>query len=166
MHGGARPGAGRKRWEPTERDRRQAEAMASYGLSHEEIAKMLDVDADTLKKHCRRELDTGALKVHAQMGQMLVATISGRQPGENAWPIIHDDGARSRLLIFYLKTRMGWKDTTIVQHRGDKDNPVEIRLHDDENRLWVSAQLDRLEKAEAVARKVARPVANGEDRET
>src|SRR5215472_11022650 len=138
--GGALPGAGRKRWQPTDRDRREVETMAGYGITHEDIARLLEVDAETLKKHCRRELDTGATRVHRQMGQLLVATILARQPqGENAVPIIHDENARSRLLMFYMKTRMGWKDTTIHEHRGDKENPVEVRFQDDENRSWVSA---------------------------
>jgi hypothetical protein len=139
--------------------------MAGYGIPHEEIATLFEVDADTLKKHCKRELETGAIKVHTQMGQLMVTTILARQPpGEDAVPIIYDDRVRADLLKFYMARRMGWKETSINELRGDKDNPVEFRLQDDENRAWIGAQLDRLEKAEAVARQVAGKPANGEDK--
>jgi hypothetical protein len=164
-HGGPRPGSGRKRWEPTDRDRRQVEAMVGYGIPVEKIANLLNVDADTLAKHCKREIDTGHTKVAAQMGQLLVTSILARQPlGEDAVPIINDEKMRATLLMFYMKTRLGYKTTEVHELQGNKDHPLEINLQDDENRSWVSAQLDRLDKAQRFTREVAGQTTNGKDK--
>jgi hypothetical protein len=124
-HGGRRAGAGRKQWQPTDRDRRQVEAMCGYGIPIAQIASLLDVDHDTLAKHCHREIATGATKVHAQMGQLLVTSILARQPpGEDAVPIITDEKVRGTLLMFYCKTKLGYKDVSGLELTGKDGAPL------------------------------------------
>ena len=52
-NGGARPGAGRKPFEPTETERKQVEALSGYGLPLDQIAVLVrkGVNVDTLRTH-------------------------------------------------------------------------------------------------------------------
>jgi hypothetical protein len=51
---------GRKKYEPTDKDRRTVEAMAGLGMRQDKIARVLGIDAKTLRKHFRRLLDSAA----------------------------------------------------------------------------------------------------------
>ena len=117
----------RRSWEPTDRERTQIEAMASYGIPRDRIAELIGVDEKTLLKHCRRELDIGATKVQAEVGGLLVGSILGRQSTEkDAPPIITDGRARAALLMFYCKTRMGWRETSNHQLIDKDGKPVSL----------------------------------------
>jgi len=61
---------GRRAHRPDPATRRQVEAMAAYGVPEADIARVLVIDAKTLRKHYREELDTGHVK----------ATVKGRVP--------------------------------------------------------------------------------------
>ena len=45
--------------------RRRVEAMAGYGVPEMAIARVVGIDAKTLRKHYREELDTGQIKATA-----------------------------------------------------------------------------------------------------
>ena len=49
--------------------------MAAYGIPAADIGRALNVDAKTLRKHYRDELDLGATKANSQ-----VASFCSRQP--------------------------------------------------------------------------------------
>ena len=51
--GGARPGAGRPAFEPTDAERKQVEALSGYGLPIEQIAVLVrdGIHVDTLRAH-------------------------------------------------------------------------------------------------------------------
>src|SRR5258706_9125376 len=68
---------GRPRFEPTEKQRGQVEAMARYGIPETEIARTIGVSKPTLLKYFRDELDTGATKANAQVGEFIFSTILG-----------------------------------------------------------------------------------------
>ena len=95
--------------------RRQVEAMAGYGLAEAEIAKVLDIDPETLRAYYRRELETGQIKTNASVAESLFrqATGEGRQAVTAA--------------IFWLKTRARWRETA----PGAEAEPVslEVRVH-------------------------------------
>ena len=80
-------------------DRRQVEALAGYGVPEAEIAGVVGIDAKTLRKHYRHELDHGHTKANARVAENLYrkATGEGREAVTAA--------------IFWLKTRAGWKET-------------------------------------------------------
>ena len=44
--------------------RRQVEAMAGYGVPEADIARVIGIDAKTLRKHYRQELDLGHIKAN------------------------------------------------------------------------------------------------------
>jgi hypothetical protein len=97
---------------PTPAQRKQVEAMASYGIPQEDIARVIGCDSKTLRKHCRDELDTGETKANALVAQNLFrkATGEGRESVTAA--------------IFWLKTRARWTEKVELQHSGDANNPV------------------------------------------
>jgi hypothetical protein len=86
---------GRRAHKPDPTQRRQVEAMAAYGIPAADIGRSLGVDAKTLRKHYRDELDLGATKANAQVaGFLFTAAKSGNVTAQ----------------IFWLKTRARWKE--------------------------------------------------------
>lgn len=92
---------GRPAWEPTDEQRRLVEHYVSLGYTQEQVAALLETSVDSLARHCRRELDLGALTVNAKIGGKLYQKAMA---GDTA------------SLIFWAKTRMGWKETTLTEH--------------------------------------------------
>ena len=84
---------------PLPAQRSQVEAMAGYGVPEGDIARVLDVPADYLREHFRKELDSGQIKANTKVAESLYrkATGEGREAVTAA--------------IFWLKTRAGWKET-------------------------------------------------------
>lgn len=121
-------------WTPNPQTRLQVEAMAAYGIPEKDIARVVGCAPQTLRKRCREELDTGAIKAHGQVGQFIVSSILGREGG------IKDERARATLAIFFAKTRMGWRETTVLEHTGKDGGPIKT-----ENAFnIISAALDKI----------------------
>lgn len=104
---------GRPAHEPTEQSRRQVEAMAGYGVPAEDIGRVLGIDAKTLRKYYREELDTGRVKANSKVAEALYrkATSDGPQSVAAA--------------IFWLKTQAGWRETTHLEHTGKDGAPLQ-----------------------------------------
>ena len=81
--------------------------MAACGVPEVDIARVVDIDPKTLRKHYRDELDTGQIKATAKVAESLFrkATGEGREAVVAA--------------IFWLKTRAGWKETSVQEHTGE-----------------------------------------------
>jgi hypothetical protein len=106
---------GRPPHDPTPAERRQVEAMAGYGVPEADIARVIGVDPKTLRKHYRDELDLGHVKANAAVAESLFRKATG-------------DGRQSvTAAIFWLKTRAGWRKTSVHAH-AHVDAPVEIIL--------------------------------------
>lgn len=104
-----RRGRGQPPFQPTEDQRKQVELMVGLNLTHREIASLVfnprtgkGISVNTLELHFRYELDNGAAKVNAKVGESLV---------KRALDLQHPQGATCA--IFYAKTRMGWKETQV-----------------------------------------------------
>ena len=80
---------------PDPAQRRQVEAMAAYGIPETDIARVVNIDPKTLRKHYRDELDLGSTKANAQVAGFLFN--SARNGNVTAQ-------------IFWLKTRARWKE--------------------------------------------------------
>jgi hypothetical protein len=93
--------------------------MARYGVPEADIAGVMRIDPKTLRKYCRQELDHGHTKANARVAENLYrkATGEGREAVTAA--------------IFWLKTRAGWKETSVQEMKG----PIELKLS------WQDAQL-------------------------
>jgi len=112
-HGGARVGAGQPPYQPTPADRATVKNLVVCGYTQDQIAKCIGtkgISENTLRKHFRAELDGSKAEVDAFATSTL---INGIRAGDKT------------LLIFYLKTRCGWQETTaqrFVDEKG-KDRP-------------------------------------------
>jgi hypothetical protein len=85
--------------------------MAGYGVPEQGIARVVGIDAKTLRKHYREELDTGQIKATARVAESLFrkATTDGSQSVTAA--------------IFWLKTRGGWREPP-------QDHQVDLAVRD------------------------------------
>src|ERR1700757_3375391 len=96
---------GQPAFQPTDHHRGQVEAMARYGIPHTEIARVIGISPPTLTKHFADELEIGATKANAQVGEFIFSTIIGVPiPGR---PPVTNDQARMTAAVFWAKTRMG-----------------------------------------------------------
>lgn len=99
---------------PTDENRQKAEQLASVGLPYRMIASLIDdgINVDTLQKHYAKELERGAAKACAKVGNALFKKC---MDGDTA------------SLIFWAKTRMQWKETNVTEIQSDS-NKLEITV--------------------------------------
>jgi len=119
-------------WDPTDEERKLVEHCISIGFTQEQTALVLDRSVDSLERHCRRELDVGKLKVDAKVGAKFIDKC---MKGDTA------------CLIFYHKTRRGWRETDRRELTGPDGRPIEF-LNYDLTKL-TDEELDELERIRA-----------------
>lgn len=112
-NGGAREGAGRMAFEPTDHERKQVEAMSGYGLPIEQIAVLVrdGIDTDTLRKHFAQELISGKAKANAQVGKTLFQKAMAGDTTAAIW---------------WSKTQMRWKEVQQHELTGADGAPLEF----------------------------------------
>ncbi len=115
---------GRPAFAPTPDQRKMVEAMAAYGIPQKEIAQVVGIAYETLRKHFAAELLLGSSKATAKVAEFLYQKATGKRG---------DDHAAVVAAIFWLKARAGWKDRqdVVVQ------NPDGSSLFED----WPSEKL-------------------------
>lgn len=91
----------RKQHEPTLEMRQTVQLHATVGTDQETIARVLDIDPKTLRKHYRDELDISLAKANAQIGGVLFNKAKG---GDTA------------AMIFWMKTQAKWRETSVVDN--------------------------------------------------
>jgi len=96
----------RKPHEPTDKTRAEVSALASFGVRREDIASYIGIDAKTLRKHYRDELDNSTTKANAAVGKLLYQAASGQAIKDGA---SYSDCVRAAM--FWAKTRMQWRET-------------------------------------------------------
>ena len=105
---------GRRAHAPDAMTQRQVEAMCACGVPETDIARVLRIDPKTLRKHYRDQLDTGSILASTRIAQSLYHKALG-------------DGPQSvTASIFWLKTRAGWKETSIRELSGKNEEPVTV----------------------------------------
>ena len=104
---------GRPPHEPTRDSRRLVEHHAATGTLHQQIAKLVGVSLNTLKKHYPEELELGLARVNAVVGGTLFA-----------------EAKRGNITaaIFWMKCRAGWREIAKVEHSGGTS--LEVRQVD------------------------------------
>ena len=90
---------GRPPYEPTQKDRDFVISMVEHGANHDEIAAVIGVSDETLRRHCGFELRRGLIKAHADVARTLLMRAVGGPTRD--WTKASDTA-----LIFYAKTRM------------------------------------------------------------
>lgn len=87
---------GRPEHQVTAQTKGVVEALAGVGISHENIARVLQIAVHTLYKYYRPELDEGAAKVEAKLVSNLLQIANGR------------DATALKAIMFALTFRFGW----------------------------------------------------------
>ena len=109
--GGARPGAGRKPYKPTDEQRKQVETLSGLGLPVEQIAALVGVTQDCLYTHFRQHMIEGKAKANIDISRNLFLAAK--------------NGCATRQ-IFWAKTQMRWRDQTRVEHTGPDGGPMQF----------------------------------------
>ena len=101
-------------FEPTEDQRRTVRALSGYGVPQEGIAVHIGIDAKTLRKHFREELDRGSVEATAKVAQTLfhLATVEKNVPS----------------VIFWMKARAGWRETVRQENTGPDGKPMTTEI--------------------------------------
>jgi hypothetical protein len=86
----------RERDRPTDDQRRTVRAMSGYGIPQEDIATFFDIDAETLRKHFRHEIDKGSIEATSKVAQSLFRMAT--------------EGKNVAAAIFWMKARAGWRE--------------------------------------------------------
>jgi hypothetical protein len=94
---------------PTPEARQLVQLHATIGTTQDTIARILGIDAKTLRLHYRDELDLAHAKANATIGGALFNKAKG---GDTA------------AMIFWMKTRAQWRETNHTLHGNDPDNPL------------------------------------------
>jgi hypothetical protein len=121
----------RPRFNPTAEQRKMVGVMTGYGIPEVAIARTLSIDAKTLRKHFRKELDLAATKANATVAQSAFRMASS--------------GQHPAMTIFWLKCRAGWRETQVVQHKGADGGSVEVSYEHMQQR--ITDELGRLAAA-------------------
>ena len=102
----------RAAYQPTDKDREIVKAMASYGISQEDIGNVIGVSHTTLRKYFESEIATAAIQANAKVADTCYAmAVSGQHPAAT---------------FFWLKTRAGWREVERIEHTGADGEPVKI----------------------------------------
>lgn len=126
----ARRGRGHPPFEPTPEQRKTVEAMAGYGIIHEDIRLVVTnpesgapIDAKTLRKHFSAELARGHVIANAKVAESLFnqavgkarVMVDGKVVATAVAPVV-------AAAIFWCKARMGWRER--VEVTGKDGAPV------------------------------------------
>lgn len=95
---------GRPPHQPTDKSRATVKAMSAYGIPQEQIARVQDIDVKTLRLHYRDELDLGVIEANSKIAETLFN--QGTREGNTT------------ALIWWTKSRMGWKERQEMEHSG------------------------------------------------
>lgn len=99
--------------EPSQDQRDLVRNLTIAGVSQDRIAAMIGISDVTLRLHYRAELDDGSDKANAAVVGHL---FNKCQNGDTA------------ALIFWAKTRLGWKETSRSEHTGADGAPIVHRV--------------------------------------
>lgn len=105
----------RKPHSPDEQTRKTVEAMSSYGIPQEDIAKVIGIDPKTLRKYYEYELATATAKANSQVAQRLYKKC------------MSDD---TTSIIFWLKTRGKWSEQIDLNNSGEINLNINKRVFD------------------------------------
>jgi len=113
-NGGAREGAGRPAFVPTDAERKQVEALSGYGLPIDQIAVLVrdGIHVDTLRTHFAQELVSGKAKANGQVGKTLFQKVMAGDTTAAIW---------------WSKTQMRWAETQKHEVTGADGAPLEFR---------------------------------------
>jgi hypothetical protein len=151
---------GRPAFQPTDEQRKNVEVMVGLGITEENICLLVrdrrdkPISRNSLRKHFKKQLETGATKLNAQVGNFMVSTIFGAKPPNGMTPI-RDERVRGRLGELFLKARLGWREIDLGSKRERRAErarnsaepwEAQLKAHKDAERS-LDAKLARLARS-------------------
>ena len=103
---------GRPAHVPTDETRKQVEAMVGFGIPELDLAPLIGISDMTLRKYYKEEIRNGTTKANVKVAQSLYTKALG------------DNSNAVTAAIFWLKTRAGWKETSVHEHTGKDGSPL------------------------------------------
>lgn len=104
---------GRPSFTPSEEKRLLVKELSGVGIPQEQIASILGISDDTLRKHFEPEIFVGRAEAHAKMAQAIYKkALSGSE----------------KIMMFYAKTQMKWKETDGLEITGANGGPLDINV--------------------------------------
>jgi hypothetical protein len=100
-----------KAHKPTDETRAEVTALASFGVPQMDIAEYIGISHVSLRKHYGDELKLSSIKANKEVADFLLTMASGRALQKGA-----TYGECARAAMFWAKTRMGWRETSHVDH--------------------------------------------------
>jgi len=106
-------------YKPDEKSRKQIMLMAGIGLTHDQIAKIMEISDETLRRHYKHELATAKTMLNTQVAGNLFSIATSKD---------HKNAVTAA--IFWLKTQGKWKETIDVSNDDGslKPEPVQIAV--------------------------------------
>lgn len=101
---------GAKDHKATDENRRLVKMLAAVGARVDDIGTKLGISHDTVLNHYRQELEEGRIDANAQVAQTL---FQQAKSGNTA------------AMIFWMKTRAGWKEKTTHELVGADGGPIQ-----------------------------------------
>ena len=92
------------------------ESAAAFGITQADIAEQLGIQEKTLRKHFRRELNSGKFKVDMTEGKTVTELMESG-----------DERVRLDAAKYYTARRMGWKETNVNEQVGKDGVPIETK---------------------------------------
>jgi hypothetical protein len=143
-----RPEDQKKRFRPTEAQRKQVAFFIGMGLTINEIESLTGFSDSTLYKHFRKELDSGRAEQNFKVA-------------ENLYNIATSPTAKGNVpaAMFWLRTRAGWKDKQHVELTGPDGQPLTKAVSE-----VVDPRSLSIEQRELLKEVIMQAVAAGEQR--
>jgi hypothetical protein len=102
-----------KEYEPTDRDRQQIKLLSAMGVPDYDIAKVMSLAINTMRKYFLQELQTGHIEANAKVAQSLF-----KQATDSTSP------KSVTAAIFWLKCRAGWREEDNKEYVGKKQEQM------------------------------------------
>ena len=116
--------SGRKAFVPNPAQRNMVRKLTGWGIPQQHICRVVTnpqtakpLDPKSLRKHFALDIGTDPVEANFLVGSLIYATIVGLPPPPGTVAITNKR-VRGKLVIFWLKTRMGWRETSVDEHRG------------------------------------------------
>lgn len=100
--------------EPTIEIRAKVNALSSFGIRQEQIAKYIGISVPTLTKYYREELETAKIDKIIQVANALF---------NNA---VENNNVTAQ--VFFLKTQANWRETDRNEEKNDKGDIGKIQI--------------------------------------
>jgi hypothetical protein len=104
----------RKTYEPDEKTAAQVKRMSGLGITHDQIARIIGISDETLRKYYPDELENGATQANATVAQNLFRIATGNDKGAVA------------AAIFWMKTRARWRETNHTEISGPDGAAISV----------------------------------------